>query len=365
MAAAAIAAARAKPTPHDLPTPQRRPGDSRAGHFHADNARVEWPVARRAAGFRDPDRLEAELPAKAPQDAAAIRQFVGLIRKLARVRMPEGDSFLQNIGTYLGYLPVLPALSKHSKLSMADYSKRFTHPILRAFFAGGIGELSFLAIVFSLAWMAEGNAGYPIGGSPRFIGLIEDNYRKLGGRIRFKSRVERIQVEDGRAVGVLLQGGETLRADIVVSAADGHATIFDMLGGRFTDDRIRKIYETYKPFPSYVMVSLDVDADLAGEPGLVALLRDPRALSSPGAPPVRPRTAHDRATNPLVGLRSGSVPDVPRRRPGDDRFAEGPAKQAAGPLSTVRGAALAAAPASTPPRSSAAGGSRGRPGCLA
>src|SRR5512143_875325 len=33
--------------------------------------------------YRDPDRLEAELLAKAPQDAAAVKEFVGLVRKLA------------------------------------------------------------------------------------------------------------------------------------------------------------------------------------------------------------------------------------------------------------------------------------------
>ncbi|MHB9031070.1 MAG: phytoene desaturase family protein, partial [Candidatus Latescibacterota bacterium] len=199
---------------------------------------------------------------------------VGLIRKITRLRMPEGDAFFQNIGAYLSLLPYLPTLSKYSTLTMADYSRKFTNPLLRGFFSAGIGELSFLAIVFSLAWMAQGNAGYPIGGSLRMIGLIEDNYKKLGGRIRFNSRVERIRVEKGRAVGVALQGGEELRADIVVSAADGHATIFDMLEGKFMDDKIRKIYETYKPFPSYIQVSMGVDADLRGEPGALALLLD-------------------------------------------------------------------------------------------
>ncbi len=232
--------------------------------------------------YRDPDRLEDELLAKAPQDAAAVKEFVGLIRRMARLRMPEGDSFLQNIGAYLGFIPCLPALSRYGKLSMADYAKRFTNPILREFFSAGISELSLLAIVFAMAWMAEGNCDYPIGGSLRMIGLIEDNYRKLGGRIRFKARVERIQVDDGRAVGVVLQGGEESRADIVVSAADGHATIFDMLEGRFADDRIRKIYETYKPFPSYVQVSLGVGADLRGEPGALMLLLEQGIQVDPG-----------------------------------------------------------------------------------
>ncbi|HOW98733.1 MAG TPA: NAD(P)/FAD-dependent oxidoreductase, partial [Kiritimatiellia bacterium] len=88
------------------------------------------------------------------------------------------------------------------------------------------------------------------------------------------ARVERILVEGGRAVGVALQDGETRRADIVVSAADGHATIFDMLKGRFTNGRIRRKYETYKTFPSYLQVSLGVGADLKGEPGTIVLFPD-------------------------------------------------------------------------------------------
>ncbi len=238
--------------------------------------------AERITIYRNPDRLEAELLAKAPQDAAAIKELVGLIRRIARLRMPEGDSFLQNLGAYLRLVPYLPVLSKYSKLSMADYSRRFTSPLLRQFFSGGVSELSFLAIVFSLAWMAQGNAGYPIGGSLPMIGLIEDNYRNLGGRIRFKARVKRILVESGRAVGVALESGEELRADVVVSAADGHATIFELLEGKFVDGQIRKIYETYKPFPSYVQVSFGVGADLRGEPGSLALLLNEQIEIDPG-----------------------------------------------------------------------------------
>ena len=237
--------------------------------------------------YRDPGRLEAELMAKAPEDAEAVRELVGLIRKFARMKMPESDSFLKNIGVYIGMVPFLPALSKYGKLSMADYGKRLKNPLLKAFFTSGISELSFLAIVFSLAWMAQGNASYAIGGSMPMIRLIEKNYRALGGKIRFKAKVERIMVEGGRAVGVALEGGkgkrgEEARADIVVSAADGHATIFDMLGGKYVDERIKKIYETYKPFPSYVQVSLGVDSPMKGEPGTLALLLDKKVKVDPG-----------------------------------------------------------------------------------
>ena len=224
--------------------------------------------------FRDPDRLEDELLSKAPEDTAAIKEFVRLIKKFAKFRFPEGDSFLANLRAFIRMVPYFPALAKYRKFTMAEYAEKFKNPLLSGFFSAGIGDLSFLGMLFSLAWMADGNAGYPIGGSLKMIGLIKENYQKLGGRIRFKTRVERILVENGRAVGAALAGGETIPADIVISAADGHATIFEMLEGKFVDEKIKKIYETYKPFPSYIQVSLGVGADCGGEPGFVAIFLD-------------------------------------------------------------------------------------------
>jgi phytoene dehydrogenase-like protein len=221
--------------------------------------------------YRDADRLERELISKAPEDTAAIKEFTRLIRKFSNFRFPEGDSQLANLGALLRMAAFFPALSKYGKLTMADLSRKFQNPLLRRFFSSGIEDLSMLAIVFALAWMADRNAGYPVGGSPRLIGLIEETHRNIGGRIRFRARVEQILVERGRAVGVRLASGETIAADIVISAADGHATIFEMLEGKFVDEKIRRIYDTYKPFPSYVQVSLGVGADLAGEPGFLSV----------------------------------------------------------------------------------------------
>jgi phytoene dehydrogenase-like protein len=225
--------------------------------------------------YRDAERLERELISKAPEDSAAIKEFARLIRKIKKFRFPEGDRRLANLRSLLRLAAFIPALSKYGILTMADFSKKFQNPLLRAFFASGIADLTVMAIAFALGWMADGNAGYPIGGSLRFIGLIEENYRRLGGHIRYEARVERILVHDGKAMGVRLAGGETIEADVVVSAADGFATVFEMLEGMFIDKQIRRIYETYKPFPSYVQVSLGIGADLGGEPGFLGLVLDP------------------------------------------------------------------------------------------
>ncbi len=70
----------------------------------------------------------------------------------------------------------------------------------------------------------------------------------LGDEIDYGVRVYRVLVEDDRAVGVRLADGTEHRADLVISAADGHATIFDMLQGKYVDDEIRATYDEWPIF---------------------------------------------------------------------------------------------------------------------
>jgi phytoene dehydrogenase-like protein len=228
----------------------------------------------RIALYRDNDALEREFCAKAPEDAQAIADFMRDVRKLTGFRMPMADGFFQKAISYTRAIPYLPLLSRASKITVKDYGKRFTNPLLRSFFQGIISDLSAVALLFSFAWINGGNGGYPIGGSLRMIELIEENYRKLGGGIRFNARVKRIIVKDERACGVELEGGEIIDADLVVSAADSHATLFDMLGEQYLDEKTKQRFTTMKPFPSYLMVSLGVAREFAGEPELLSLLLD-------------------------------------------------------------------------------------------
>ncbi|MFP4470522.1 MAG: hypothetical protein ACLFPE_07550 [Bacteroidales bacterium] len=52
------------------------------------------------------------------------------------------------------------------------------------------------------------------------------------------------------ATGIELEDGSVHPADVVISAADGHSTIFDMLEGKFVDDKIRKDYQELEVFSS-------------------------------------------------------------------------------------------------------------------
>ncbi len=94
----------------------------------------------------------------------------------------------------------------------------------------------------------------PLGGSVSVAQTVARRYRALGGTLHFGSKVEKILVEGGRAVGIRLASGTEHRADAVISAADGRTTTFGMLDGRFASPKIRRAYAEWKVYPPLVQV---------------------------------------------------------------------------------------------------------------
>lgn len=244
--------------------------------YHEEFVRLETEHGEVLRVFADVDQLEAEFLAVAPEDADEIRHFAAAIRHLADMPFPDPSASWVEAGrTMLKMLPEMPLLHRLSHVSAEDYGKRFKHPLLRRFFGEGTSaHMAVLALVFSLAWQSARNAGYPVGGSQAVIGLIADRLASLGGRMRCGEAVKRILVEDDATVGLDLAGGETIRADWVISAADGHATIYELLEGRYTDASVDRVFETYESFPSYLQVSLGVARDLSSEPGFMTIVLD-------------------------------------------------------------------------------------------
>jgi len=234
--------------------------------------------------YTNVDRLEKEWLKRAPQDAAAIRGFASAVRRFGRFRMPDpAAGWAANLWTLLRNVPCLPLLRALMRLSCREYCERFTDPLLKSVFGDGeMAELSAIALFFSLAWMNQRDAAYATGGALALIRLIEERLASLGGQVRCGARVERILVENDVAVGVQLVGGETIAADWVISAADGHATIYELLGGKYADKVTRRTYDEMQTFPSYLQVSLGVAMDLAGQPVSVTRLLDAPLQIDPG-----------------------------------------------------------------------------------
>jgi phytoene dehydrogenase-like protein len=103
---------------------------------------------------------------------------------------------------------------------------------VQATYKGPYTPGSGLCLVYTMA--QEGSEGLMQrvkGGIGRLSECLAEQIEALGGEIRLKHAVSRILVEEGRAVGVELKGGEQLRADTIVSNLDKQATFNALLSG--------------------------------------------------------------------------------------------------------------------------------------
>jgi phytoene dehydrogenase-like protein len=230
---------------------------------------IEDDAGRRLVVYEDIDRLEAEMLRVAPRDERQIRKLAKVMRLLSHMRSgpPQkkpgdgGPGSIAWIRGFLSFLPTIFTMVTHGRLSVEQYARRFRDPFLRDALPKIMYSLegfSLLAFMFTLAWMSAKNAGYPVGGSLPLVRNIEKRLRSLGGDLRCNAAVASIIVESGHARGVKLATGEEIRADIVISCADGHATIHDLLGGKYVGEDIERVYRTFPRFPSIVQVSLGV-----------------------------------------------------------------------------------------------------------
>jgi phytoene desaturase len=62
--------------------------------------------------------------------------------------------------------------------------------------------------------------------------------------------------------GVILADGSEINADYVISAADGHSTIFEMLEGKFLNKKISHAYEKWELFTPIVQVSFGIGSEI-------------------------------------------------------------------------------------------------------
>ena len=233
--------------------------------------RIEGSDGKTLIMYTDPKRLEAHLKELSPMDAKVIEEFTASIRRLSKFDMPSNKAIelmnlIDGIKMMLKMIPMGRYFKRYYKMTMKDFGAQFSDPFLKSCFSNfmGISEFPTVAFLMTLGWLSEKCAGYPIGGSLKFAQAIEERYLKLGGQIHYSSKVTRILIEEGRAVGVQLADGTEYRADYLISAADGHATLFDLLEGRYLTQKHKKAYEEANIFEPLIQVSLGVDEDFSG-----------------------------------------------------------------------------------------------------
>ena len=224
----------------------------------------ESPDGRTLTFYADVDRLEKHLLEFSPQDSDQIREFTNAIRICMAFDQPSKNvpfvkKIFKQIRLFLTFVSKGKRLQYWMKITGKEYAARFKDPVLKqAFDEIWMPEFSILFMFFTFAYLHKRNAGYPLGGSMPMSKALEERYKALGGTIFYNKRVENILTDADKAAGIRLEDSTEHRSRFVISAADGYTTIFNMLNGKYSDEKIRHIYDKWLLFPSLIFIGLGI-----------------------------------------------------------------------------------------------------------
>ncbi len=174
----------------------------------------------------DLEAMRAEVERFAPGDLQGFERFMAKSEAIYRIGFEKlGDKPFLSVGSMLAILPDYFKLEAYRTvyglvckyLNDAKLRMVFSfHPLL-------VGGNPFTTTsIYTLINFLERKFGvhYAMGGTGSLVKGLVTLIEGQGGRLRYKANVQSIVVEDRRAKGVMLQSGEELGADIVVSNAD-------------------------------------------------------------------------------------------------------------------------------------------------
>ncbi|HVM50252.1 MAG TPA: NAD(P)/FAD-dependent oxidoreductase [Candidatus Acidoferrum sp.] len=256
----------------------------------------------------DLDALARDCKQLSPSDASRIDALVRASRRCASLDAPEKAMELMNIFDKMRmvrqYLPMLWTVGSWMRRPVSKYAAGYHSPFLRevVLALAGHPRMSSLVLVMVLGWRSRRNAGSIVGGSRVFTEGVAARYQQLGGVFRFNAPVASITVENDRATGVRCADGTSIPAGTVVSCADAHNTIYNMLGGRYLTRQVRHLYGKCEVFPGLLQASFGIG---------ITFPEAPHGLSFPIAAPLKVDdvTSHDRLEVGIFGADSGLCPE--------------------------------------------------------
>lgn len=172
------------------------------------------------------------------------------------------EAILQAPGWFFRHASGLKGIKKFSDLldtPIDEYLATFVtdRKLIRFLSVGNRGNPAAFGMSFAYAMM---DYYYPAKGGIRAIpDLLAQSILEKGGEIRYGTLVERIIVENGKASGVELQGGETLRAPFTINNGDLRRTFTEMVPPSEVPGEYLRRLQQADPGESVFSVYLGVD----------------------------------------------------------------------------------------------------------
>lgn len=225
----------------------------------------------------DRKKVEDQMIEISPSDEKRIRKFIKMIfgpdiLDAASLKPAEVSSFTDKLKVIPKILPIVKYFFTESKNTLQGFATGFNDPFLKdavRFIADGPGWPMHQYPMIALAGFINSTvikSGVPLGGSQAVAWHIADLFKKYEGEIRFRSYVSDLIISGNKVKGIRLKDGSEHFADYIIWAGDGQKLVFDILKGKYLDERIKKMYETWTPVKPVVHVMMGVNRDFSGEP---------------------------------------------------------------------------------------------------
>ncbi len=226
--------------------------------------------------YTDMNKLEEHLLEIAPEDAKQIKKLCRMVKKMSKMKSPLDKPFslMKTKDIFKMIIKMLPYMKLFKYLnttSVKDYADTFQNKYIRESLKEVlyVDDFSLSGLIFTLSACHNKSAGYPIGGSLEFARTIERKYLELGGKIRYNSFVDKINVENDHATGIQFKSGEQLNADYIISAGDLYLALEQLLDGRLEGSPFEFLFKEEKTFPSAVQVSFGANRDFSDQPNTI------------------------------------------------------------------------------------------------
>jgi phytoene dehydrogenase-like protein len=221
--------------------------------------------------FGNIDKFIQELEENFPEEKQEIHDYFKIIKDMNDEYYSLNlDKFEPSIPIFIKIALTRPTLRKYGLRSFKYLlDKYISNPDLRkilAVYSLWLGvqpdkiSAASAAIVFNSPFF-HGNF-YPKGGMLAFANNLASVYESKGGKIRYKSQVKKIIVENKRAVGVILDNGEKIHGKWIISNADLKKTIFDYVGIEHFKAKYHKMISQLKESISGFAVFLGLNKNL-------------------------------------------------------------------------------------------------------
>ncbi|MWB93882.1 FAD-dependent oxidoreductase [Flavobacterium sp. GA093] len=231
------------------------------------------------AGF---ENLKNTLSTHFPKEEKNIQDYLSLVQKVNEELqlMPKLKGLWQKI--------TVPFRTKHfGKFALFPLKKvigwHVKDPMLKAVLNIQCGDhgLSPKRACFPVHCSVMGHyfegGFYPMGGGGGIVKAMTNGIKKHGGEVRVKQNVEKILIENKKAIGVQLQDGTQIFAKNIISNADPSITYLNLIGKEhLSNSLLKKLQKTKYSVTSLILfLTLDMDVTLYGiDSGNIWMMKD-------------------------------------------------------------------------------------------